>query len=229
MNQRIFMHASDLVVATDAMVREYVSAPDSETRAALDAVYDKTRFASQAEAQSGTATGVSMSPLRTRQAIDSRFPALWQSQRASQAGEVAIGTLGGTGGSTSAGFHWAVNFGVGHWNLDDPTGVVRQVGNGIVVDRAGVYEASITLAGGISTGSIRLGWVNVASERSQRDLWQGTSVAAAVAGEGVAGSSTLAAVRKAAGSMLIPVMYLSEATFFGTSRPCRFSVRRVGA
>lgn len=66
-----FIRVGDLLVADDATTAGLVNSSGSLTRAALDALYDKTAFASQAEAQSGTNATKAMSPLRVKQAYDS--------------------------------------------------------------------------------------------------------------------------------------------------------------
>lgn len=66
-----WLRVGDLLVADDATTAGIVNNSASLTRAALNALYDKTTFASQAEAQSGTNSTKSMSPQRVKQAYDS--------------------------------------------------------------------------------------------------------------------------------------------------------------
>lgn len=68
-----WIRVGDLLVADDATTAQYVNNSASLTRAALDQVYDKTVYASQAEALSGTSSARTMSPLRSKQAFDSWF------------------------------------------------------------------------------------------------------------------------------------------------------------
>ncbi len=72
---RHYLRASDLIIAPDASVASYLEQADSRSRQVLDGLYDMTPFASQAQAQTGTAEDVAMSPLRARQAFDDWMPA----------------------------------------------------------------------------------------------------------------------------------------------------------
>lgn len=59
-----------LAAPTPSVMAASIDDSAGPVRAALDALYDKTTFASQAEALSGTINDKAMSPLRTRQAFD---------------------------------------------------------------------------------------------------------------------------------------------------------------
>lgn len=62
-----------LAAPTPSVMAASIDDSAGPVRAALDALYDKTVFASQAEALSGTIDDKAMSPLRVRQAFDNRI------------------------------------------------------------------------------------------------------------------------------------------------------------
>lgn len=209
-----WIRVGDLLVADDATAANLVNSSSSLTRAALDALYDSTDFASQAEALSGAHADKSMSPLRTRQAFNQWFPGSFQEQADARRAQIArIELVSGEGpvavGNTA--FLRLLGSNSGFTKVD-PIGIVGAFGTGIVIERAGWYRFSATMAiGGTSdsTANFAFGWNVSPNLRENSQFWLG--VENAVGEGGVSRSNSTITRQFGVGDIVTPAYNIRAA------------------
>lgn len=223
-----------LAAPTPAVMAGAINDAGSPVRAALDALYDSTDFASQADALSGVHAGVAMSPLRSRQAFDSWLPAGLTANRGLTTPEVAVIRMTHANEMYESG----TVLSIGSWSLNDPTGLVSGITPGITLAKSGLYRFSVHLGSGLSPGAdvpytMRLGWVLPGAPSTAWTYMHGVAQHDSIpsaSGAFASGSSHTEALVVAAGSTVRPWAQMSRPVSMNSTRTTmsRITVERLG-
>lgn len=229
-----WIRVGDLLVADDATTAAQINTSGSLTRAALDGLYDKTAYASQAAAQSGTASTGAMSPLRTRQAFDAWIPGAVESQIGVNTPEIALFRFTGEALTIPVGTSYVMSA-FGTVGEVDPHGIVTVDGGWLNVARDGLYQLSMSVSVGRTTpepvsavDTVRAWWALPGFGTSVNG---GYGVTEATKDGVVTVTSTPPPVALRAGQGVAPLVWLVNASrpFASEARTlCRVSIERLG-